>query len=371
MQEKSLSFSQVVALVSAVGTKRTVLVRGENGIGKTALFHALRQRPEFVNHTASLIDCTQLSDGSVWMPDIDREAGVSRELPNVRFGVSKTNQKGVPGSRPSLIGLDEIMKVPQYIKNVLAPIYYEQRVGEHYLVEGSLVCCFTNLLAEGLGDLLPPNLRNRFIVVHMRKPNIDEWLKWAAANGIAEFVRAYVKATDGTMHSFLDYEPGGTYAGRDLRKDNPRIFNPKDGAQEGYVSPRSLHTASDIIHARSTMDDETLQAALVGALGPVGGAELSSFVRFESDIPEYGRVIKDPMGTALCTNPTAQIVQVMQFASRPLNRDEAEAVVKYVRRMSATMQTMFTSEVTNSSKVAMFMTVREFVALMNDNKVYL
>jgi len=27
--------------------------------------------------------------------------------------------------------------------------------------------------------------------------------------------------------------------------------------------------------------------------------------------------------------------------------------------------------VTNSSKVAMFMTVREFVALMNDNKVYL
>jgi len=63
------------------------------------------------------IDCTQLSDGSVWMPDIDRECGVSRELPNERFGVSKTNQKGINGSRPAFIALDEIAKAKQYIKS--------------------------------------------------------------------------------------------------------------------------------------------------------------------------------------------------------------------------------------------------------------
>jgi len=74
-----LSASQVVSLVAAIGDKRTVIVEGENGIGKTALFHALRKLPKFADHIAvQPIDCTQLSDGSVWMPDLDRENGVSR-----------------------------------------------------------------------------------------------------------------------------------------------------------------------------------------------------------------------------------------------------------------------------------------------------
>ena len=93
-----LSFKQVTQLIKAVGHKRTIIVEGENGIGKTGLFYHLANDPFFANHIhVDPIDCTQLSDGSVWMPDIDRELGVSRELPNERFGISKTNQKGING----------------------------------------------------------------------------------------------------------------------------------------------------------------------------------------------------------------------------------------------------------------------------------
>ena len=148
-----LNHAQVLSLVAAVGHKRTVIVEGENGIGKTALFHALKRMPKFANHIAvDPIDCTQLSDGSVWMPDLDRENGVSRELPNERFGVSKFNQRGVNGSTPILVGLDEIAKAPQFIKNVLAPIIYERRVGNFHMPEQSVVVCFTNLAIAGLGD---------------------------------------------------------------------------------------------------------------------------------------------------------------------------------------------------------------------------
>ena len=136
---KYLSFSQVLKLISTVGHKRTIIVEGENGIGKTALFHALKAMPKFANHIAvDPIDCTQLSDGSVWMPDLDREHGISRELPNERFGVSKDNQRGVNGGKPVLIMLDEIAKAPQFIKNVLAPIVYEKRLGAYHFVEGSV-----------------------------------------------------------------------------------------------------------------------------------------------------------------------------------------------------------------------------------------
>ena len=180
-----LSASQVVSLVAAIGDKRTVIVEGENGIGKTALFHALRKLPKFADHIAvQPIDCTQLSDGSVWMPDLDRENGVSRELPNERFGVSAFNQLGVNNSKPILVGLDEIAKAPQFIKNVLAPIIYERRVGNLSMPEGSVVVCFTNLSIEGLGDSIQAHLRNRLVFVKMRKPSADEWVKWATDNGV-------------------------------------------------------------------------------------------------------------------------------------------------------------------------------------------
>jgi len=47
-----LSASQVVSLIAAVGDKRTVIVEGENGIGKTALFHMLRMLHKFDDHIA-------------------------------------------------------------------------------------------------------------------------------------------------------------------------------------------------------------------------------------------------------------------------------------------------------------------------------
>ena len=94
---KLLNALQVANAVKRIGHKRTIIIRGENGVGKTAIYHALERDPQFANHIGVKLDCTQMSDGSVWMPDIDREHGVSRELPNERFGVSKTNQKGING----------------------------------------------------------------------------------------------------------------------------------------------------------------------------------------------------------------------------------------------------------------------------------
>ena len=186
--QKYLSFTQVCNLIASVGHKRTIIVEGENGIGKTALFHALKRMPKFANHIAvDPIDCTQLSDGSVWMPDLDRENGVSRELPNERFGLSKNNQLGVNNAKPVLIALDEIAKAPQFIKNVLAPIIYERRVGNLGMPEGSVVFCATNLATEGLGDSIQAHLRNRLVFVKMRKPTTKEWVQWAVDNRVSDF----------------------------------------------------------------------------------------------------------------------------------------------------------------------------------------
>jgi hypothetical protein len=369
--EKFLSFTQVLNLIAATGHKRTIIVEGENGIGKTALFHALKRSPKFANHIAvDPVDCTQLSDGSVWMPDLDREHGVSRELPNERFGVSKTNQLGVNDSQPVIVALDEIAKAPQFIKNALAPIIYERRVGNYHMPEGSVVVCFTNLSVEGLGDSIQAHLRNRLVFVKMRKPTADEWVKWATDNNINPMVIAFVNNEPRVMDSFIDYAKGGKFEGKDQAKDNGYIFNPK-AVQLAYASPRSLVAVSDILdEGIGVLDDDTLEAALTGAVGPVTAQAMASFVRFGKDICEYARVIKDPEGAPLSTNPTAQLIQVFQFVSRAADRTEADAIVKYVWRMRAEMQSIFCNTVATSQRVGLFATIDGFGKMLAAHKIF-
>jgi len=368
--QQLLSFTQVVNLIKAVGDKRTVIVEGENGIGKTALFYALRNDPKFQDHIAvDPVDCTQLSDGSVWMPDIDKENGISRELPNERFGVNKHNQKGINGAKPALVFLDEIAKAPQFIKNVLAPIVYERRVGNYHMPEGSVVFCATNLSVEGLGDSIQAHLRNRLTFVKMRKPSADEWINWAADAGVAPEVIAFVHMFPQVMDSFMDYEDGGKYHGKALEKDNPYIFNPR-ASQIGYATPRSLVAASDIIKAMDQFDTETLNAALSGTVGESTAVDMSAAVRFGRSLPLFERIVKDPEGTEVPDNPTAQIVQTFQFVTRTTNRDEAEAVTKYVQRMRNEMQSLFVNTVARSTRIAQFATVPTFGKMLADNKKY-
>lgn len=366
-----LSFTQVQSLIANVGHKRTIIVEGENGIGKTALFHAIKRMPQFANHIAvDPVDCTQLSDGSVWMPDLDRENGVSRELPNERFGVSKTNQLGVNGSRPIIVMLDEIAKAPQFIKNVLAPIIYERRVGAYHFVEGSVVFAGTNLAIEGLGDSIQAHLRNRLVFVKMRKSTSEEWVKWATDAGVNPTVIAFVANEPRVMESFIDYEKGGKYEGKTLSKENGMIFNPKS-TQLAYATPRSLVAAGDILDTcLGNVDDDTLELALVGTVGEVTAGAMASFVRFGQDICEYSRVIADPDKAPLSDNPTAQLIQVFQFVSRASSRPEAESIVKYVWRMRAEMQSIFCNTVSSSQRAGLFATISEFGRMLTAHKIF-
>jgi MoxR-like ATPase len=368
---KMLSFKQTVNLIKNIGDKRTVIVQGENGIGKTALFYHLAKDPQFANHIhVDPIDCTQLSDGSVWMPDIDREQGISRELPNERFGMNRNNQKGINGARPVLVFLDEIAKSRQYIKDVLAPIVYERRIGNYHMPEGSVVFCATNLAVEGLGDSIQAHLRNRLVFVNMRKPNKDEWVNWGSEKGIAPEVLAFAEEYPKLFHSFLDYEAGGELSGKDIEKDNSFIFNPRI-SQQAYATPRSLQAVSDIVNIKDSLDDDTLQATLEGTIGAPTADALGAYIRFGRENPDFNTVIASPDKAPVASSPVAQIVMAFKLVTNTESREHAEAVTSYVSRMRAEMQSLFCHTIANSvSKINYFVTVTPFQKMLNENKIY-
>ena len=368
-----LSFDEIVTIIKAYykqGIRRTILIEGENGIGKTAVYHALRRDPQFADHIAvDPIDATQLSDGSVWMPDIDREAGVSRELPNERFGLSKTNRLGVNGSRPILCFIDEFAKAAPYVKNTLAPVVYDYRVGDYHFPEGSLVIMATNLGIEGLGDNIPAHIRNRLIRVKMRKAKLDEWRAYAERKGLDYRVIACAVKHPQIFDSFLDYEPEGKYAGKSLAKDNPHIYNPRE-MQDAYVSLRSMETASDIVKTLDDVGMELVRAQLWGATGPFA-ENLCTHIRLGNTLPDFSLIMRDPANAPLVKDPVAQMIQVQQFVSRVNTREEAEASTIYVQRMREEMCQLYVQQISTSVKVNVFVTVEAFRELLRLNRKFL
>lgn len=373
MSNTILSSAQVTALIKAVGPQRTVIVEGEFGIGKTSIHHALCRDPHFANyHMPKPIDCMQLSDGSIVMPDLDRSRGVSRELPNERFGLSDENHAGVRDSRPAVICLDEIAKTRQFIKDTLAPMILERRLGNYVFPKGSIVFGCTNLSEEGLGDHMEAHLRNRIITVTMRKPTKAEWVNdFAIPTGLHETVIAAVEMYPMVFDSFVDYRKGGKFGDKRIAEHNPYISNPADAGQGQVVTPRSLHAASDIVMHRGEFDDYTLQAALEGCVGAAFAANILSMIRFGDGLPSYERVVADPGGTSLPSNPTAQIVQVQQFIRLVADKEEAEAVSTYVQRMKAEMKSLFVNTVANSKKLQDFARSTTFGTMLTENRKFL
>lgn len=366
-----LNHQQVSDLIKSVGHKRTVVIFGENGIGKTSVHGHLCQDDKFDNHIKiDPIDSTQLSDGSLFMPDLDRERGVSTELPNERLGVSRNNQKGVDGSRPVLGMFDEIAKVPQFVKNMIAPILYERRIGRYKLPEGSVWFAASNLSVEGLGDLLQAHLRNRIVVTYMRKATAQEWLNnFAIPRGLNPIMLACIEEYPMVGDSFLDYEAGGKYEGKDITKDNPHIFNPRV-SQDAYASWRSIHAACDILDVMDSLDSDTLRAALEGTVGKSFASVLDSYIRFGKQLPPISTIKTNPDTAPIPSNKIAQQVQVFQFITRVQDRDDAQAFTQYVMRLQPEMQSLFCRRVADSERMGFFKSVAEFGRMLSDNSIY-
>ena len=103
------SIDEIVQLLLHVGGKRTVLIEGDMGIGKSSLLKTLKRL--LPDHIACLFDCTTKDLGDLFIPDLNREAGCVSFLPNEQFGVHL--------GKPLILMLDELGKANPSVKNAL------------------------------------------------------------------------------------------------------------------------------------------------------------------------------------------------------------------------------------------------------------
>jgi hypothetical protein len=325
----SVSLREFALGITTVGTNVTVIGQGEPGIGKSSVLKTMQA--QMPTHEMAYIDCTLLDLGDFALPytEAHGDMKVTKFAPNARFKFHT--------GKPVVIMLDEIGKAMKAVKNVLLTLMLEHRIGDHYLPDGSIVFGTTNLLSDGVGDMLEAHARNRVSLVTVRKPDADEWIEWAVANGVAPEIIAWVKQFPQAMQSYTDPS----------QKDNPFIFNPTRAGMGAVVTPRSLEKASNIAKQRDKLGDALTISLLTGTIGESAARDMQAFFTVVDKLPTWDQILAAPKTAKMPDDAVARCILVFSAIAR-VEKDSLGKWMEYVQRMDREWQALFATSVMKS-----------------------
>ena len=324
----ALSLDQIVILLCTIGNKRTTLVKGHMGSGKSSLLKMLAEK--FPKHIACYFDCTTKDLGDVTIPNIaklDDGTGYVTYLTNEELGAHL--------HKPIILMVDEYGKANPAVKLALLRLMLERKIGSYTLHPDSIIFATTNLGAENVGDFLPAHACNRLTVVQCKKPNNMEWLHdFAIPNGCDPMLMAYVKDNPQLLVGFEDVKNPA---------DNPYIFHPMED-RAAFVTNRSLHAASDILLERANMDDHTITAALMGTVGARAAMDMMAYIKIGDQLPSLESIKNDPDNAKVPTSSSAVCMVVYRTLSA-MGADWIDAWMDYMERLDKEAQGMFVNGV--------------------------
>jgi hypothetical protein len=319
-----MSMNEIVNALLAGGSKRTVLVEGPMGSGKTSMLHTVAEA--LPNHVPAYFDCTTKDIIDLFGPDINRDKGCMGFLPNEEFGIHL--------GKPVILMFDEWGKANTSVKLATLRTMLEREIGNQRLHPDSIVFATTNLGAENVGDMLPAHARNRLTVVRMRKPTSTEWLQWGIGAGIHPVILSWVKDTPQLFQSFEDVpEPN----------DNPYIYHPQV-QRAAFVTGRSLHAASDWLHLKDSFSDEANTSLLAGTIGARGALDLMAYVSMFDDLPRL-QDIKDHPEMAKVPQSAAALCMVVYRTLSVIDATWLDAWMTYLNRLEPEAQGLFANGV--------------------------
>jgi hypothetical protein len=347
----ALGLEQCVNLIETVAMETTVLVQGHMGTGKSSMLSTLADRLPM--HKPCYFDCTTKDLGDITIPVLKDTQGQDyvRFATNEELGLHLQNT-------PSILMIDEYGKANPAVKTALLRLMQERQVGSYKMHPDSIIFATTNLGSEGVGDVLPPHGRNRLMVVTSRKPTHMEWIEWGINNKIEHSLLGWVRDNPQLFQSFDEVkEPD----------ENPYIFHPRS-QRAAFVTPRSLHKASNLLHKRNKLDDHTVVAGLIGTIGDRAAMDLMAFVKLADDLPSL-ESIKNSPDTAKVPNGAAAVCMIVYRTLSAIEAGWIDAWMVYLNRLPSEAQGMFANGVRSRgySKQGLVMTNRGFTAWARAN----
>lgn len=232
------------------------------------------------------------------------------------------------GCARGIINLEEFAQADQLTQKALAQLINEKQVGDHKLPDGWFIVMSSNRTKDksGAGKMLS-HITNRIITLNIMS-DVESYSNWYEAEGKHPLGAAYAKARPGNL--FSDEVPA---------KDGP------------FATPRSFTRAIDYLSLIAGKDvngnvvmklpsDSTSQEVVAGLIGEGSAADLFSFLKVESILPNIDDVLKDP---AKCKIPPESRLDgqyaLMQLLLHYAESDNIDALFTCGQRLNLELQT--------------------------------
>ena len=320
-----ISLQEAVDLVVSVGDKITFLMQGHTGIGKSTMLDVVGEKLNIPYNRRYYFDCTTKQSGDVAVPKFTTVDGKDtlRFIPNEELGFGH--------DEPVIVMVDELGKADKGVMKSLLRLLHEHKIGTSTLPAGSRVFATTNLGTEGLGDLLPAHARNRLCTLKVRKPSNTEWIEnFAIHANIHPIIITAALEYPTMFQSFEDVEDPNT---------NNYIYHPKRPLP-AFVTPRSLHKASDVLRATENLPDSVRTHALMGLVGEAAAFDIMTLTRLDETLPSLREVLASPEG---CKVPARGVAQVLLCQKLIMGAEihNFDACMTYIQRLPKEIQAMF------------------------------
>ncbi|WP_204012569.1 AAA family ATPase [Sphaerimonospora thailandensis] len=238
-----------------VAVVRPVFLWGAPGIGKSSL---VRSFAESLGLPCVTLLGTQLApEDLIGVPQIVGDRS--------RFAPPET----IARAEPYCLFLDELNASSPEVQKAFYSLILDRRIGAYELPEGAVVIGAGNRATDNaLARPMASALVNRMIHIHLRA-SADDWLTWAANNGIHPWV--------------VDY----------LVQRPDHLWSPPPKTEEPFSTPRGWHMLSDAMHSYGEgLDDETLAILATGTLSARHASAFRAYVKTVRHAYDLDAVIK-------------------------------------------------------------------------------
>lgn len=270
----TMSCTTLVAVCKVLPAERAVLVRGDHGIGKSAIIGRAMAK-HFNLHLLDFRLGQRTPGDIIGMPDPDKEKGVTRFLPPEELELATR--------APCLLFFDELNRAVDEVLQAVFQICLDRKLPNGKMLHPETrVYAAINAAAVYTVTRLDPALLDRFFISDL-EISAPEWLVWARGEGnILPTICDYV----GTHHEAL----------KPAAKCEPDSVQP---------TPRSWEFTSTCLRTANLADkpDEPLFFSL--CVGFVGVEVATAFTKFAKEAAAdrisgkdvLKRYTKDPVGT--------------------------------------------------------------------------
>lgn len=242
------------ALQAAYDKRLSILMTGRPGVGKSDIVAAFAASID-----AELIDVrlgTKTAADIGGLPALDHDTKTTTFYPPDFFPREDDG-------RPKVLFFDEIGQADDQTQGAVLGVILERRFGVHRLPDNVFIVAATNRFEDGVAPLRAP-LNDRFVHLFV-EASTEDWLKWAAANGVHRAVMAYIKTRPEAL------------VPRQEELDQDFTILP---------SPRSWKRVSDILQSNHT--PRPIQELLVSGL--IGQASAAQFYLVADELVQMAEI---------------------------------------------------------------------------------